>query len=104
MDDEEASAVVGQSHGACRVSKRCTATSTKSSNSPRPSNAFWRTHMRTTIITGVALSFIAASLLDQTVPNTVDAHIAAATAAAGTEHRGGTNGEGTATAARAHRP
>src|SRR5215470_14748437 len=46
----------------------------------------WRMHMRTTIATGVALSFIAASLLAQTVPNTVDAHIAAAKAAAGTEH------------------
>ena len=42
--------------------------------------------MRTTIATGVALGFVAASLLAQTVPNTVDAHIAAAKAAAGTEH------------------
>jgi metallo-beta-lactamase class B len=42
--------------------------------------------MRTTIATGVALGFIAASLLAQTVPNTVDAHIAAAKAAAGAEH------------------
>jgi hypothetical protein len=33
--------------------------------------------MKTTIATGVALSFIAASLLAQTVPNTVDGHTAA---------------------------
>jgi len=42
--------------------------------------------MRTTIATGVALSFIAASLLAQTVANTVDGHTAAAKAAAGTDH------------------
>src|SRR6476646_8240891 len=44
--------------------------------------------MRTTIGTGVAFGFVVAGLLAQTVPNTVDAHIAAAKAAAGTEHVG----------------
>ena len=42
--------------------------------------------MKTTLVIGVALSFMAAGLLAQTVPNSVDAHIAAAKAAAGTEH------------------
>jgi metallo-beta-lactamase class B len=42
--------------------------------------------MKTTIAFGIAFSCMAASLLAQTVPNTVDAHIAAARAAAGTDH------------------
>jgi metallo-beta-lactamase class B len=42
--------------------------------------------MKTTLVIGVALSVMAAGLLAQTVPNTADAHIAAAKAAAGTEH------------------
>ena len=42
--------------------------------------------MKITIAAGVAFSFITAGLLAQTAPNTVDAHTAAAKAAAGTEH------------------
>ena len=42
--------------------------------------------MKKTIVAGLVSSFAAASLLAQTVPNTVDAHIAAAKAAAGSEH------------------
>jgi hypothetical protein len=47
---------------------------------------FRRTHMKTTIAFGIAFSCMAAGLLAQTIPNTVDAHIAAARAAAGTDH------------------
>jgi metallo-beta-lactamase class B len=39
-----------------------------------------------TFVTALACSVAAATLMAQTVPNTVDAHIAAAKAAAGTEH------------------
>ena len=42
--------------------------------------------MKTTISIGLALSVVGATVLAQTVPNTVDAHIAAAKAAAGSEH------------------
>src|SRR5690348_15489669 len=41
-----------------------------------------------TFIIAIGFSFVAATLLAQNVPNTVDAHIAAAKAAAGTEHVG----------------
>lgn len=42
--------------------------------------------MKTSIAVALTLSVSAASLLAQAVPNTVDAHVAAAKAAAGTEH------------------
>ena len=42
--------------------------------------------MKTTISIGLALSVVGATVLAQTVPNTVDAHVAAAKAAAGSEH------------------
>src|SRR5438132_14002462 len=42
--------------------------------------------MKKMIVAGLVSSFAAASLLAQTVPNTVDAHVAAAKAAAGSEH------------------
>src|SRR5438105_3916684 len=41
--------------------------------------------MKTTISIGLALSVVGATVLAQTVPNTVDAHIAAAKAAAGSD-------------------
>ena len=42
--------------------------------------------MKQMILVGFTLSFVGATLLAQTVPNTVEAHIAAAKAAAGSEH------------------
>jgi metallo-beta-lactamase class B len=42
--------------------------------------------MKTAVLLGIAFSLAAATLLAQTVPDTVEAHVAAAKAAAGSEH------------------
>lgn len=42
--------------------------------------------MKSTILAVMSVGFLAAGLLAQTLPDTVDAHVAAARAAAGSEH------------------